>query len=92
MVLKAKDVERNLCKKGFKQKESDHHQFIFVYNGQETMIRTKTSHNSQEINNYLIDQMSKQIHLSKNDFLLFANCKIDEEEYIKIQKNHGFLK
>jgi predicted RNA binding protein YcfA (HicA-like mRNA interferase family) len=91
MVLKAKEVEQNLRKKGFRQKESNHHQFVFVYNGKETMIRTKTSHNHQEINDFLIDQMSKQIHLNKSDFISFVNCKINEQEYIEIQKTRGFI-
>ena len=88
-TLKAKDVERALCKKGFVEYNKDHKKFFLYVNGERTSISTKTSHNNQDINNHLQSFMSTQMHLTKNEFLLFVACTISEEKYVEILKSKG---
>lgn len=81
-ALSAKETQRNLCKKGFRQEEGDHHFLYFYYNGKREAIKTKISHNMSDLDDYLISAMARQIKLSKIDFIAFAKCRMSEEEYI----------
>jgi predicted RNA binding protein YcfA (HicA-like mRNA interferase family) len=92
--LNTKKVLKALMKKGFKaadNKSLDHKRVEFWYKGRLTRCNTKFSHNNQEINDYLISHMSKQIQLSKNEFVKFANCTLTENEYIDILKEKGLI-
>jgi len=89
--LKAKEVERSLRKKGFEPSNKDHRQFWFYIDGEKTNIRTMASHNSQEIDNFLQARMAEQMHLTKNEFLLFVSCKISESDYTKKLKADGVI-
>lgn len=88
-AINANKVESSLKRKGFIQEPGDHRYFYFYYNGELTDIRTKTSNCKQDINDYLISQMSKQVHLSKKDFVKLVTCTLSKEEYEKklIEKN-----
>ena len=90
-VLKAKEVEKNLCKKGFAKDNEDHRRFRFFQNGTKTAIRTMTSHNNQEIGDSLQLLMSRQLHLTKKEFFMLAICQMTEEEYTAIMKQRGYL-
>lgn len=83
-VFKDKKVRKSLEKKGFKQEPSSHHNYYYLYDqdGKRTKINTHTSRNEQEIGNFLIGQMSKQLKLSKEDFIDLINCPLSYEEYI----------
>ncbi|MFH1005838.1 MAG: hypothetical protein V1781_10185 [Bacteroidota bacterium] len=91
MVLDSKKTENNLIRKGFSPKKSDHIRLEFWYNGKLTRIRTKLSHNHQEINDYLIGQMAKQIALTRKQFIALADCTLDKNEYQKILKERGII-
>jgi hypothetical protein len=87
--LDSKKAYKAMCKKGFKEasnKSNDHKRIEFWFEGKLTRCRTKFSHNDQEINDYLISQMSKQVALSKNQFVEFAQCTLSESGYIEILK------
>jgi hypothetical protein len=92
MILKTKDIKLNLCKKGFAVSNTDHKVFWFYINGIRTSIKTKFSHSANEVDDNLIHLMANQIHLTKSEFVKFAVCEINEQEYIKIQKGLGNLK
>ena len=80
-VLKAKDTNKNLLKKGFVKYEGDHNYFEFWHKGVLT-TRTKTSHNNQDIGDALIGAMSKQCKVSKDFFKEFARCEKSKDDYI----------
>jgi len=82
-ALKSKDVEKALCKKGFEMSNTDHRVFWFYIDGKKTNIHTKTSHNSQDIDDYLQSCMARQMQLTKNEFLLFISCQMSFEKYIE---------
>jgi hypothetical protein len=63
----------------------DHEFYHLVVNGSESSVFTKMSHapKSTDIGHFLIKKMSDQMHLSKNQFLEFVDCRLSEEEYVK---------
>ncbi|TKK65424.1 hypothetical protein FC093_20145 [Ilyomonas limi] len=86
--LKATKVTKSLSKKGFIKAEGDHHYYEFWHN--DVMIaRTKTSHNNQDINDYLISAMSKQCIMDKNFFIAFANCTKSKDDYLELLRRKG---
>jgi hypothetical protein len=93
-TLDTKKAYKNFCKKGFqeaKSKSPDHKWIEFWFDGKLTRIRTKFSHGKKEVDNSLIGLMSKQIKLSKLEFMEFADCKLSEASYIKILKGKELL-
>lgn len=89
-VLNGKKTLKNLLKKGFIKRESDHHVLEFWHDG--IMItKTKTSHNGQDINDGLIDAMHKQCRVPKQFFVEFAKCTKSKEDYIKKLKEDKII-
>jgi hypothetical protein len=89
-ILDPKNTISNLCKKGFVKVDSHHHVLEFWYE-EKMILHTRTSHNNQDINDYLISQMSKQCKLSKKQFMDLANCPLSHDEYVKILKQNGLI-
>lgn len=89
-TLDPRKVVANLCKKGFKESTS-HHMYYELWHDGKFILHTYVSHNGQEINDYLIGQMSKQCKLNKSDFKKFAKCTLTQEGYIKILKGEGHI-
>lgn len=77
-------VEEALLKKGFEDKEGDHHFFIYhTLQGKKSSIRTKTSHTPKmkEISDGILAQMAKQCRLDKQDFMNLIDCPLSREQY-----------
>jgi predicted RNA binding protein YcfA (HicA-like mRNA interferase family) len=89
-TLKPRQVLSGLEKKGFVQSQRDHRFLIFYFNGKKTSIYTKVSHGGNEINDYLINQMSIQIRLEKKQFIDLVNCPFSAEDYLKELRAKGF--
>ena len=92
--LNSKETYKSFCKKGFRDainKSKDHTRVEFWHDGKLTRSRTKFSHNGQELNDYLIREMSKQIYLTKKEFVPFAKCTLSEKEYIEVLKKHSII-
>lgn len=79
--LKGKATNKNLLKKGFTRSDNDHHFFEFWHEGV-FITKTRTSHNSQDINDYLISAMSKQCKVEKEFFKQFAKCEKSKDDYV----------
>ena len=88
-ILKVRDVLKGLGKKGFFPEEGDHTHLILHLNGKKTIIRTKVSHGSNEINDSLINLMSIQTKLDKKKFIDLINCPLSMEEYLQELRNQG---
>lgn len=82
MPRKQADVEKSLLNKGFQSGGGDHNYF-FYYSiaGKKTIVRTKTSHGSREIDDNLLAQMAKQCKLSNKDFGLLIECPLSRDDY-----------
>ena len=90
-ILKAKDIEGSLLKKGFVRDNKGHRIFWFYHNGERQRIRTMTSHNSQEVAGGLLKEMARQIKLSKDEFVAFVSCKLSADNYIKLMTERGHI-
>ena len=91
-VFKSRKVVSSLKRKGFVEEPRDHMTYTLCdENGKLTTIWTKVSHNGQDINKYLIKQMSNQTRLSKEDFEDLINCPLSKEMYYKKLRDKGLL-
>lgn len=82
-TMKVRDVLVGLNRKGFLQDESDHKHLILYVNCKKTEVRTKVSHGASEINDYLVNVMSIQLHLEKKEFMDLVYCPLSFAEYLK---------
>lgn len=89
--LKGKKTNQSLLKKGFAKAEGDHHVFEFWHNDI-FITKTKTSHNSQDINDYLIKAMSNQCKVDKEFFIEFVRCTKSKDDYIDKLIENGTIK
>ena len=92
--LDSKKTYKAMCSKGFQEAQKgnpDHKWIEFWHDGKLTRSRTKFSHNNQEINDYLIREMSKQVNLSKKEFVDFAKCTLSEGGYVEILRSKNLL-
>lgn len=94
-ALDSRETLSNLRKKGFTEsaigKSKDHIRVEYIHEGKLTRINTKFSHDGQDINDYLISQMSKQIGLSKKEFKDFAKCLLSQSGYIDLLKSKNII-
>ena len=78
---KGRDIDAALCKKGFsRNKSSDHFRYAFVG---VPYVRTMISHGvlGDSIGADLISRMSRQLRLSKKQFLDLIDCNLDAGGY-----------
>lgn len=87
-VLKATKTKQSLKKKGFTEDNSHHHYFEFWHKGK-VIATTYTSHNSEDIDDYLIKAMSRQCLMDKPFFVEFIKCTKTKEDYISLLKSKG---
>ena len=87
-VLKSNSAKKSLRKKGFTQDESHHHYFEFWHDGK-IIATTYTSHNNEDIDDYLIKAMSKQCLMDKPFFIEFIKCTKSKDDYIELLISKG---
>lgn len=87
-VLKATATKKSLKKKGFIQDDSHHHYFEFWHDGK-VIATTYTSHNNEDIDDYLIKAMSRQCLMDKPFFVEFVKCTKSREDYISLLISKG---
>ena len=77
---KGRDIDAALRQKGFWRDKSGDHFFYFYGN---TKIKTKMSHGAMgdSIGADLIARMSRQLRLSKEQFLDLVDCTLDADGY-----------
>jgi hypothetical protein len=101
MIFDQGTVEKSLKKKGFKKgnkgvkgrkRKQKHIKYFFHYKEKKTPVFTFVSHSDQDIDDYLISKMSKQMKLHKKDFIAFVNCPLTKDKYIKKLQKTGIIK
>ncbi|MBT4526404.1 MAG: hypothetical protein HOC24_07630 [Deltaproteobacteria bacterium] len=92
MILKHSEVESSLLRKGFQASGKKHLMYYFYYKNKKTPVFTFLSHGKQDIDSYLISKMSKQVKLSKKDYLDLINCPLTKEKYTEKLKGLGVIK
>ncbi len=93
-VLNAKKTEKNLKKKGFIEainKSPDYIRLELYDQRGKLILATKLSHNGQDLNDYLIKQMSVQCKLNKEEFKNLALCPLSQEAYFAILTEQGLI-
>ena len=91
IILKANEVEKSLCKKGFVKTDKRHRKYIFYVGGKKTAIWTMTSHNSQDVGVTLQSCMARQLRLTKEDFIRLISCSLKQDEYVQMLRDGGYL-
>ena len=86
-VRKGREIDSALCKKGFRRETDGKHVLYFLVDS--AGIRTMISHGDmgETIGDNLISRMSRQIRLTKTQFLDFIDCIISEEDYRTILRS-----
>ena len=86
-------VEKALRKKGFIEKQGDHHFFVYyTSSGKQTGVFTKTSFtpHMKDISGELLGKMARQCKLSQDEFCRLVDCPLSRNSYEEIlRKNHN---
>jgi hypothetical protein len=89
-VRKGRDIDVALCKKGFRREaDGDHVCYLLT----DSKVQTKVSHGAMgdTIGANLMSRMSRQLHLTKKQFLDLVDCTLDEDGYREILRKEGFV-
>jgi predicted RNA binding protein YcfA (HicA-like mRNA interferase family) len=89
-TLDPRKTLNNLLSKGFQQDNKNHKFLRFSVKGK-MVLHTKISHNSGDLDNYLIKSMASQCKLTKSQFIDLAQCPLPGQEYLNILEKQGFL-
>lgn len=84
-------VRNSLLEKGFGLENNNHKMFYYYMDGKRTSIRTMISHNSDEIDDFLIGKMKNQLKLSKEQFLDLVDCPLTKEELRRYYLENGIV-
>ncbi len=92
-ALQARDVERARLAKGFEQEGGgkSHRVFRLHMDGQRTGVATHTSHNDQEVNDFLQQMMARQLNLPKGEFVRLVECTLGGEDYAAKMVEGGYV-
>lgn len=95
MKVSRRNIDRNLPKKGFVKKNSNHHiYFHHNFNGIDTGVYTYISH-SKRISEYsgrLLTDVRKQLKLDSNQEVVdLVNCPMSEDEYNQVLRQKGLI-
>lgn len=90
--IHARRFSNALANKGFTVEESKHHtMFWLVVGGRRRAIRTQISHGQRKVDDWLLSEIAKDLHLPKRDLLQFIGCKITEQGYVDLMMRLGHL-
>lgn len=93
MIIKAREIDSGLTRKGFVKEKRRKHTFYFLFiEGKKTQIRTKLSHGSKEYNDELLSYMRKQLKFdSIKELKNFIECPISGDEYVRILMDKSII-
>jgi hypothetical protein len=90
--IHARVVTTALLNKGFIKIEASHHtMFWLVAAGRRRGIHTRFSHGQRKVDDWLLSEMAKQLHLSKLELLRFIQCEIGHDKYTNLMMERGHL-
>lgn len=85
MTVSSKSAEHALLYKGFRLDDRGDRYFIFHEGDRKTSVFTFISHGSKhDLDDFLVGKMSKQMQLTKREFLTFVSCQIDRAGYLRL--------
>ena len=94
MPRKAREVQRGLQRKGFRETDSRHRKYeYYKLNGQEGGINTLMSHGAdRDISDHLLGQMARQLHLNRRQFDELIDCRLGQSDYEAMLRRGGFIR
>jgi hypothetical protein len=82
-----------LVNKGFERVEGTHHTMLrLVVSGVRTSVRTRISHGQRKVDDWLLSEIAKELHLSKRELLQFIGCEIGFREYVALMIQRGHIR
>lgn len=88
-VIKTRDIESALLRKGFRPDNKDHEYLWLFVGGKKTSIKTKLSYGIREYGDDLLAQVKKQLRLTKPQLMDLVECPMSEAAYVDILKKNG---
>lgn len=95
MTVARRDVLAALESKGFTRVDGrDHHTFRLEVGGLTQAVSTKVSMGTayKTIGAPLVAKMSRQMRLSKASFLMFVDCHLSADDYLRLLRDQGVLR
>lgn len=88
-AINNRKIESALLKKGFRRDDSHHVYFWLFIGDKKTSVKTWVSHGHSDCGNRLISWMSKQLSISKEQFVALVSCPLKHEEYVEILRKQN---
>lgn len=89
-TLKTSDIRRALLRIGFEELGTEHKRFRLKTGGREP-IGTRFSHGVDEVWGGRINQMAKQLHVEKDEFVALVEGRLDREWYLLNLRKKGLI-
>ncbi len=91
--IHAQRLSNVLINKGFERVEAKHHtMFWLVVGGTRRGIRTRISHGQRKVDDWLLSEIARELHLSKRELLRFIDCEISGQDYVRRMIERGYLR
>ena len=93
-MLKRREIENALKRKGFRQSNRDHKFFIyFTKEGKKTIVSTKISHGTghSDIGSNLVNRMARQCKLTSREFNNLVKCLLSRDRYERELDKQGAI-
>ncbi len=90
----ARKIIAALTAAGFRRADDGDHVRLVYWTraGLRTSVHTKTSHGAGEIGDDLLSKMARQCGVTKAQFLLFVDGKMDRDTYERILRDTGRIR
>jgi hypothetical protein len=87
-------VEGALLSKGFVTDNGKHIELRLYVDGQRTGVATHLSHNSPQLDDFLLGMMARQVRLPKDAFLDLVDCTLSGNDYADrmVSEGHAVLR
>jgi len=86
-TLPARKVATALSGKFAFEVEDSHHRIYRLLMDGQLVARTFTSHGARELNDFHIQQMARQVRLSRKEFLAAIECTLDQAAYYALLRD-----
>ena len=93
-MLRRREIEAALKRKGFRQSNSNHKFFIyFTKEGKKTKAFTKTSHGTghKDVGPGLVSSMARQCQLTNQEFDDLVKCPLSRDQYERTLEKRGAI-
>lgn len=82
-----------LLAKGFREVEGRDHRYFFLYvDSRKTAVFTHISHGQRTLDDWMLGQVARQVHLSKREMLRYIECTLTADAYLQLTIGRGFVR